>query len=204
MKDYQRPKIVIAIPTIAERPGLADETAQKWRDQTCIPIEIHVTTYGDTWAAGLNDAWKNHPDADIFVCASDDMYPEDGYWLPCVQERLERGESPVPLMLDPRFTIYGGSINEVPDGTQTHMTNFPVLRREWLSSVFPLPEELHYFSDNLIADRLHGIGVPTVATLEFVIRHDADPRGRGAGMGDEPTRMAHDKQVYRDLRKSAV
>lgn len=175
---------------------------ESWTSRTHVPVEFHVTTYGSTWAAGLNDAWRAHPDADIFCAGSDDMYPENDRWLDVVVGSLGNDESPVPLMLDPRFTIYGGSQQEVADGTHTHMTNFPVLRGNWLSSVFPLPENLHYFSDNLIADRLHAIGVPTVARLAFVIRHDHDPRGRGAGMGSEEARMVHDREIYRSLRRT--
>lgn len=195
--------ILIAIPTNGQRPDALKKTIRAWKRNTPVDLTFHITEHGDTWCAGLNDAYRAYPGASIFICGSDDMYPENDRWLDPVVEALERNESPVPLMLDPRFTIYGGSQQEVPDGSHTHMTNFPVLKRAWLKDVFPLPDDLHYYGDNLIADRLHAIGVPTVATLDFVIRHDHDPRGRGAGMGDESTRMEHDRQVYRSLKRAA-
>lgn len=206
-------KITLAIPTNGQRHDQLDKTIQAWVSQTAEPIEIFVTTAGDTWAAGLNDAWRAHPDSDIFIAGSDDMYPE-GEWLPMVEQALREGFSPVPLMKDPRFLIQGGVIasEERPDRSESHMTNFPVLKGEWLSSVFPIEqlwcpqhqqhEDLHYCSDDLISDRLHDIGVKTVYVKDFVIVHTWDERGRGAGMGSEDVRLSHDRVIYKTHRKS--
>jgi hypothetical protein len=192
-------RIVVAIPTIEQRGDAWEQMAEIWTEQTCQPIEVVPSWRKGSWSAGLNEVWENLEDADIFVCSSDDIYPENALWLPVVMDALARNESPVPLMHDPRFVVYGGSQQEVPDGTHTHMTNFPVLKGEWLHEVFPLPEKLHYCADNLIADRLHAIGVPTVARLDFVVRHTADERGRGAGMGSEEERMKYDVALYDQL-----
>lgn len=133
------------------------------------------------------------------VCGSDDIFPENDYWLPACEEWLEQGKSPVPHMKDPRFEIQGGVITDTPRsaGDQSHMTNFPILRGDWLRFVFPLDPRMHYFSDNVIADRLHAHGVETVYAPDFVVVHTWDERGRGAGMGSEDIRMVHDRQLYR-------
>lgn len=193
-------KTVLAIPTIKERGDTWKATGELWGRVTVFP-----SWRPGGWAAGLNEAWEEHGDADIFICGSDDIWPE-GDWLPVVKHFLDRNQSPVPLMKDPRFTIQGGVITdeERENGTESHMTNFPVLKQEWLNDVFPLPEDLHYYSDNLIADRLHAIGVPTVFAKDFVVIHDWDERGRGAGMGSEEARMEHDRDIYRALKRDRV
>lgn len=191
--------IVIAIPTNGLRHDTLQATKDAWVRHTCQPITFHVTTYGDTWAAGLNDAWKTHPDADVFVCASDDMFPEDDFWLPPAVSHLDKNECPVPTVLDPRMTTHGGTQDtywegEVTEGAPARMTNFPILKREWLDKVFPLPEDLHYFSDNLIGDRLKAAGIPLVTCLDIRIRHAWDQRGR-----NESERMQADRKRYKAL-----
>ena len=63
---------------------------------------------------------------------------------------------------------------------------------DWLDAVFPLPEDLHYFGDDLIRERLARIGVPCVAVPSSRIHHRWDQRGRGAGAGSEGARMEID------------
>lgn len=198
-------KVVVAIPTIEDRGELWQDTAKAWRHHTSQPIEIVPSWAPGGWAAGLNAVYNEHPDADIFVCGSDDIIPVDDFWLPCVESFLERNLSPVPMMLDPRFVIQGGVISdeEREDGAESHMSNLPILRGDWLDKVLPLPADLHYFSDNLASTRLHKIGVKTVYAKSFVVRHLWDPRGRGAGMLTEENRMQHDRALYKRYQADA-
>ena len=184
-------KIVVAIPTIPERGEAWESVGAAWRAKTTQEVIIEPSWRKPTWAAGLNEVWEKHPDADILVCGSDDMTPRDDEWLPSIEPYLDTGVI-APQVIDPRFTRFAP---EVKDGAPTDMSSFPILAGKWLSRVFPLPEELHYYSDNLISDR-----VPqTVAVPSCVIVHTMDMRGRGAGMGDESLRMAHDRTLYRKL-----
>lgn len=187
--------IVVAVPTIEERGDAWQDVAEVWYATCSEPLVVVPSWRKGTWAAGLNEVWELHPDAEVFVCSSDDMLPEPD-WFPVVLEHLKRDQSPVPLMYDRGRCIYGGSEAKVRNGTKTGMSNFPVLKSQWLPKVFPLDPEMHYFADNEISDRLHAIKVPTVFAEGFVVRHTADERGRGAGMGDEPTRMRHDRKLY--------
>lgn len=188
--------IVVAIPTIEEREKAWASVGEIWRRETCQPIQVVPSWREGSWAAGLNEVYETLGACDIFVCGSDDIYPDNAMWLPAVVDCLARNESPAPLMHDRGRLIYGGSEQEVPNGTRTHMSNFPVLKGEWLSGVFPLDPDMHYFTDNEISDRLHKMGVPTVFVKDFVVRHTADERGRGAGMGSEQARMEHDRDLY--------
>lgn len=188
-------RIVVAIPTNGQRPDTLQQTIANWRERTAEPLGFHVTTYGKTWAAGLNDAWRNHPDTDLLICGSDDMWPQNGEWLPAIQPYIHKA-CIAPQVLDPRFSRWDETTS---DGDVTRMSSFPIFAGDFMRHVFPLPEELHYYTDDLISDRLKEQGIPTVAVPSCVIVHGFDPRGRGAGMGDESTRMAHDRAIYQRL-----
>ena len=151
------------------------------------------------WGAGLNDVWekvKADP-PDVFACSSDDMYPEDDNWLPPLLRALQAGAYPAPTVIDPRWTNYGGHDKPVPDGTPSHMSSYPVLVGEWGNAVFPLPDGLSYYADNLIAVKLgelHGIECVAVPSSRF--RHGRDERGRGFGHGSEEKAMRAQSPLY--------
>lgn len=186
-------RIVVAIPTIEERGDAWKDVAEAWEANTPQKVAVEPSWRPPTWAAGLNEVWENHPDAGLLVCGSDDMYPSKG-WLAAIEPYLNGVIA--PQVHDPRFSRFDGSVQ---DGTETDMSSFPMIPGRFLHAIFPLPAELHYYSDNLISDRARKAGIPTLAVPSCVITHTFDPRGRGAGMGDESTRMAHDKKLYRQL-----
>lgn len=190
--------IVVAIPTIAERGDLAEQTAKAWHEHTCQPVHTVISHAGDSWAAGLNDVWAQtrELEPDIFVCASDDMIPEDDNWLPPLAHHLAQGMFPAPCVIDPRFTNFGGHRSPVDDGTPSDGSSFPVIAGGWGELVFPLPADLHYYADNLFAVLLERAGYPCVAVPSSRIRHLCAREGRGAGFGDESTRMLVDSVRY--------
>lgn len=198
MSRYTTPRVVIAIPTIAERAELCAATARSWQERTCQPLEAITSLAPGGWAAGLNDVWAQvrDPAPAVFVCASDDMVPADDNWLPPLLDVMSRGAYPAPAVVDPRFTNYGGHLEPVPDGTPSDMSSFPVLHGQWGDSVFPLPDDLHYYADNLVAVKLALLGIPCVAVPSSRIQHLWAKEGRGAGAGDEDVRMLIDSRRY--------
>jgi hypothetical protein len=193
--------LIVAVPTIEERGEAWKEVAEAWYD--CTPDEAIVCVPSwrkGSWAAGLNEVWEEHPRPEVFVCGSDDMIPTPGWYEAC-KPYLHKA-CIAPQVHDPRFSRW----TDEEDGTETRMSSFPILAGKFLHHVFPIEqfwcpehqqlEDLHYFSDDLISDRLRAVGIPTVAVPSCVINHRMDERGRGAGMGDESTRMAHDKRIY--------
>jgi hypothetical protein len=188
--------IVVAMPTRPERADACERAAEIWRDRTPRPVDVVTSTVPGGWCAGLNDVWRRRRGADVLVCASDDMLPEDDRWLDLAVQHLSRGAMPVPCVIDPRWTNYGGFDEPVPDGTPSPRCTFPILAGEWLDIVFPLPADLHYFGDDLVRDRIVHAGIPTVAVPSIRIRHLMDMRGRGAGAGSEAARMELDAPRY--------
>lgn len=170
-------RILVAIPTIAERGDAHLEAAKSFHDHTPLPCDIFVSWRKGGWCDGLNEAWENRDGQDYFVCASDDMRATEGWWEP-LAEYLGYGLYPAPTVESPEVTSYGGFHEELPDGTPTSMSTFPVLKMEWLEHVFPLPERFHFYGDNVIADRLTKVGIRCVAVASSRIVHLADNRGR--------------------------
>jgi hypothetical protein len=192
-----RLRIVVAMPTVPERSDACAEASADWRRLTPVPVEVVTSLVPGGWCAGLNDVWRRRRGADLFVCASDDMVPENEGWLEPLLTQLRRGVMPVPCVIDPRWTNYGGFDEPVPDGTPSPRCTFPILAGGWLDIAFPLPDDLHYFGDDLIRDRLLHAGIPSVAVPSSRIRHHFDQRGRGAGAGSEGARMEIDSPRYR-------
>lgn len=190
-------RIVVAMPTVPERSDACAQACVDWQRHTRLAVDVVTSLVPGGWCAGLNDVWRRRRDVDMFVCASDDMVPEDDGWLAPVLEHMRRGAMPVPCVIDPRWTNYGGFDEPVPDGTPSPRCTFPILAGPWLDIVFPLPDDLHYFGDDLIRDRLLDAGIPSVAVPTSRIRHHFDQRARGAGAGSEAARMEVDAPRYR-------
>jgi len=193
--------VLLAVPTIPERFPRREGLEKLWRERTPeADLEIVYSEAGTTWGDGLNDIVEQLGGdvPDVFVCGSDDFCPADERWLPSVLPWLEQNIYPAPLVEDPRFRNYGGHPHPVPDGTPGDMSTFPILRGDWLDIVFPLPEGLHYYSDNFLAALLSLSGVSCVAVPSCRMLHLHAQEGRGAGYGSENTRLFVDTVRYTD------
>jgi GT2 family glycosyltransferase len=202
-----QPSVVVAVPTIHERGDSWREAAERFARHTCQPVEIVPSWAEGGWAAGLNEVAALVADdpPDVFCCSSDDMYPENDNWLPPLFSALAAGVYPAPTVIDPRWTNYGGHSKPVPDGTPSRMSTFPVLHGGWLDAVFPLPDDLSYYADNLIAVKLMQAGIECVAVPSSRIVHTHDPRGRGFGHGSEQkAMMAHSRRYSAALEELGV
>lgn len=192
-------KVVLAVPTIPARRERLPGLEQLWRDRTPeAELEIIYSEAGESWAAGLNDVWsqvRNDP-PEVFVLGSDDMIPGDERWLPNAHYWLTFGKVPAPTVEDPRFTSFGGFPHHVPDGTPSEMTAFIIIDGKWGDDVFPLPADLHYFSDNAACYLLTRAGHEIVAVPTCRIIHAHAQEGRGAGYGSENMRLHIDTVRY--------
>lgn len=192
------PSVVVAIPTIEERGDAWRDCEAAFARHTCQPVTVIASYIEGGWAAGLNDVWAQVRDdpPDVFVCSSDDMAPADDNWLPPLLSHLALGAYPAPAVIDPRWTNYGGHDKPVADGTPSHMSSYPVLAGGWGDAVFPLPDGLSYYADNLIAVKLKQIGIECVAVPSSRIVHGHDARGRGFGHGTEEKAMRAHSRLY--------
>ena len=192
-------RVVLAVPTIEARRHRRPDLEHLWRQRTPdAHLEILYSEAGTTWAAGLNDIWAQvrRDPPDVFLLGSDDMIPGDERWLPVCLPWIARGHVPAPKVEDPRFTSYGGFPYPVSEGTPAEMTAFLIIDGTWGDVVFPLPDDLHYFSDNLANVLLTraGHGVVACPTCRIIHLHAAE--GRGAGYGSENTRLYIDTARY--------
>lgn len=192
------PSVVVAVPTINARGNAWHEVMTRFAKHTCQPVTVIPSWAPGGWAAGLNEVWEQvkHDPPDAFVCGSDDMYPEDDNWLPPLLDALARGAYPAPAVIDPRWTNYGGHRTKVADGTPSLMSTFPIILGGWGDAVFPLPDDLSYYADNLIAVKLRQAGIECVAVPSSRIRHLHLRAGRGFGLGSEARAMKEHSLRY--------
>ena len=192
------PDVVLAIPTLKARDPAAKETAAIWQQHTCQPLRVIVSYAPGGWSAGLNDAWEQvrmEPPL-AFVCGSDDMEPEDDNWLPPLLDLLQREAFPAPTVIDPRWTNYGGHVTPVPDGTPSDMSSFPVIHGSWGDAIFPLPESLSYYADNLISVKVRQLGKPCVACPSSRIVHRYSQIARGFGHENELAALRAHEELF--------
>ena len=78
------------------------------------------------------------------------------------------------------------------------MSTFPILRGDWLKIAFPLPDDLHYYSDSLIAARIYKAGIPAVAVPSCRIIHLHAHEGRGLSARTEIPISADNYPLIRD------
>lgn len=192
------PNVVVAVPTIEARGNAWQEVMASFGRHTCQPLAVIPSWAEGGWGAGLNEVWAQvrQDPPDVFVCASDDMHAADDNWLPPLLDALERGAYPAPTVIDPRWTNYGGHTKPVADGTPSHMSTLPILHGGWGDAVFPLPDGLSYFADNLIAVKLSLAGIECVAVPSSRIRHLHLAAGRGFGHGTEQKAMLAHSRLY--------
>lgn len=192
-------RVVLACPTIRERAHRLAQFEELWRSRTHdAKLDIRYSEAGDTWSAGLNDVWQQvrHRPPDVFILGSDDMVPADERWLPTASHWLDQGKVPGPRVEDPRFVNTAGHPGTVAEGTPGDMTAFLIIKGAWAKHVFPLPDDLAYFADNLACVLLTRAGYEIVAVPSCRIIHLHAPEGRGFGYGSENTRLFIDTVRY--------
>lgn len=192
-------RVVLAVPTIPVRAHRLPDLERLWRERTPdADMEIIYSQAGESWSAGLNDVWQQVADdpPDVFILGSDDMLPGDERWLPNVMPWIEKGYVPAPRVEDPRFTTCGGFPYRILDGTPADMTAFIIIDGKWGGDVFPLPEDLAYFADNLASLKLRLAGHRIVCAPDCRIIHMHAPEGRGFGFGSENSRLYIDTVRY--------
>lgn len=205
--DRPSPEVVVAIPTIAARGDAWTHARAAFQRHTCQPVRVIPSWAPGGWAAGLNEVWEAIKDdpPQVLVCGSDDMIPEDDNWLPPLLDHIARTTYPAPTVTDPRFTNYGGHLQPVPDGTPAWMSTFPVMAGLWGNALFPLPDDLSYYADNLIAVKLRLKGIECVAVPSSRITHLMLDAGRGFGHGTEQKAMiAHSFRYSEALEELGV
>ena len=75
------------------------------------------------------------------------------------------------------------------DGFVTEISRIPLLTRELVEQIFPIPP-IHYYTDNIISDRARALGWPTVVNRSYLFTHHL------AGEGRLDDRLASDGRRY--------
>jgi hypothetical protein len=171
----------IVMPTIAGREKELTRSLTVYAQ--CTPgveiewlIEKGHPTCGAAWNAGAAKAT-----GDILHMAADDIEPQTAAWFPAALAVLERGG--VPL----------GWVREDWGWFGRDFCRVVICRREWWPK---LPDEMHYWNDNLFTDLMVKAGHAPRVAPGFDFFHRRSMIGRGAGMS-ETDRLEHDRELYK-------
>lgn len=186
--------VTVSIPSITGREQLLARAVAAYRAQEgCL---VDVFTWMDMPACGY--AWEmalQHGAGEYVHFGADDVELAPGAFMAAIRT-IEQGKHPAPLVLNPDGSVQScgeawGHI--VPDGTETSFSRGPMIARAWSEIVGPIPVEMHYYTDNLVSERLRRAGIPSVVCHGYSYVHHMSPIGR------RNDTWARDRQIYVDL-----
>ena len=171
----------IVIPTIAGREATLERTLTAYQDRCRPGCEFETIvirdrpTCGDAWNAGAELA-----QGEYLHFGADDLEPADPTWWAGAIAVCLAGALPV------------GWVTEHDQRFGLDFARVPFLRRDWWPLAGPMPEQLHYFTDTLITDRLARHGIRTCQAPGFDFFHHRSMVGRD----ETPERLDRDHDLY--------
>lgn len=169
-------KLSVIIPTIASRVMSFERTMTAYARFCPEGVEFIVIrdkpTCGIAWNEGVLLA-----SGDFIHLTADDIEPHPG-WLEAGIESLERGELPAARILhgDGSLQSCGDELDR-EDGFVTEIPRIPLLTRELVDRIFPVPS-WQYYGDNFVGDQARAIGWPTVVNRSYQFTHHLAGEGR--------------------------
>ena len=186
------PFLGIVIPTVRGREESLKRCIASYTrtvDDLGIPYAIRIErdhpTCGAAWNRGiehlLTESLPDTPSTrrpNLIHLTADDIEAHDG-WYDAGFARLTWHEIPAARILhgDGNLQSCGDEFDR-PEGFETEIARIPLLPREVVDHVFPIPAEMHYYTDNVVSDRAREIGWPTVVTRDYLFTHHLAGEGR--------------------------
>lgn len=174
--------ISVVVPTIAGREASLARTVAAYEASVAaaemqILVITDADTCGDAWNAGAKLA-----SGDYLHFTADDLAPSrPDWWLDAVAA-VDAGSLPVGRIvehgLDGETRSFGGDFARAP-----------FIRADWWQ---PMPAGLHYWTDNLLTDRLRREGHQTRFCESYAFTH----RPVDVGRLDTAARLERDHALY--------
>lgn len=152
------PEVVIVLPTIPGREGLAEETAKAYRvddyadGYASIIQPTGFPTIGEAWWAGVE--YAHAAGAQYVLLGADDLVPAAGA-LDAGLESLRDGVYPSPLIRTASGELHscgtlgnGLHLPDCPTGTMAHASQIPLLPVSFAAD-HPIPP-IHYYADDFL------------------------------------------------------
>lgn len=198
--------ISIVIPTVTGREDHLARCMDAYREHTIQRIELIVIrdrpTCGIAWQEGSEQA-----SGDYLHLTADDLEPHHG-WDRSAVHYATTNRIPCPTVMEPDgVTVQsthgvsaqaGISTEPVTAGQEVGFTTVPFMTIGQWKLIGPMIP-LHYCTDSWVSHRARLHGIPTVAAPGMRFTHHNALPGRGAGMGDQHARTAHDRAAYTEL-----
>jgi len=191
-------KVSVVIPTIQGRGILFDKTRAAYEATKPDSVEYEVivvrdcTTIGEAWRLGAAAAT-----GDWVHLSADDVLPHEG-WFQAALDSACRMEYPSPRLenkdgsLHSCGTMGGGMLlPECPDGTRCNGSPFPFFRADYLTELLGGFPSIHYYADDLLAQRASAIGLSATVCRDYCFTHLEGTHGRAQvaarAMADQKT-----------------
>lgn len=150
-----------------------------------IRTERNHPTCGAAWNHGvdhlLTASLPNTPSTrrpNIIHLTADDIEAHDG-WFDAGLARLHTHAIPAARILHGNGSLQScGDEHERPEGYITEIARIPLFPAEIVPWLFPIPDAMHYYTDNVVSDRARLIDWPTVVTRDYLFTHHLAGEGR--------------------------
>lgn len=171
-------KLSIIIPTITGREESLERALNAYRTRTTgFELEIITPLNYPTWPAGCNAGFvESH--GDIVHFSADDLEPLEG-WSDAMMTSINDGFLPGARLWD--HVQSGSPIYEMFDGvpgTICRLARVPSMPTWLVDKIGPIPEAIHYYSDNWISDKAGLLGWQTRVTEGYDFLHHWAQVGR--------------------------
>lgn len=186
------PFVGIVIPTVAGREESLRRCVASYNrtlEPAEIPYAIHIErdrpTCGDAWNRAvwhfMTERLPQTPSTrrpNIIHLTADDIEAHEG-WFEAGYSRLRHHHLPAARILHGDGTLQScGDEHEHEDGFETEIPRIPLLPAELAAVIFPIPEDMHYYTDNVVGDRARAHGWPTVVERAYEFTHHLAGEGR--------------------------
>lgn len=198
--------VSVIFPTVLGREESLERAVESFPGCEWIILAGHPTC-GSAWVEGARRS-----KGDYICFAADDLEAHPGF-VEAMLADIDHGVHPAALVLEPDGSLQSCGGNgwdccrqNCEDGTPCEWSPVPfVSRGQWDTLLDPqggLIAEFHYCSDMLVSALLRRGGVPAAVNTRAKLTHYNHPAARGAGMGDQHERTAHDRRRYEEASRT--
>lgn len=179
--EARRFHVGVVIPTVDGREHWLGRCRASY-ERTLAEYEAEILvipnqpTCGDAWNIGVLALLMGQ--CDVIHLTADDIEAHDG-WLEAGFARLNRNELPAARILNGDGSLQScGDQFDRPEGFVTEIARIPLLTPPVAAAIFPIPDGMHYYTDNVVSDRARAVGWPTVVTRDYLFTHHLAGEGR--------------------------
>lgn len=183
------PVVAVVLPTIAGRERLLDATRASYRAAAGVEVVLvevkGLPTIGQAWERGRAVLDEQGVEYDWLHLSADDVLPTRDALRLAIEFSVDRTAYASPRILNRDGSLHscgtlgaGMLLPEVPTGSPAGSSPFPLLHREHVERIPPIPP-IHYYADDFLGFwARHACGLDALVCREFELLHMEGTTGR--------------------------